>query len=224
VETRTASAGELFDRSPVTVGKLLDRLPVKSKRAESRVVPDNTTFDNPPAERKKTRRLITRGEKKAQDLLKITVEEKDWLISSDESESSYKDFDTNDFVVPDKDEESKFSLAKNDLGEWDSDSDNLSTTLPRRSPSPSGPRRVQRRVLSSSRDPSKKELTRTKTNQDNPVTSPRKGPEKRNVPKEPTVRKAKIAAKGKLEDAFEKLKMYVFLLTCISSVSCGRSY
>ncbi|KAI3325352.1 hypothetical protein HD806DRAFT_490108 [Xylariaceae sp. AK1471] len=195
------------EASTASAGELLDRFPVKVTRDESRVVSRGTKFDSPAEERKRTRRLISRGEKKALDL-KVTEKEKDWLASSDESESDSKDYDNND-PMPSQDEDSEFTIAGNsDIEKWDSDSDNQSTTLPRRSQSPSGPRRMQRRVLSSSNDPSKKQPARSKPIQDNPVTSPKKRPEKQKVPKESTLRKSKVAPKGNLEDVFEKLKIF----------------
>ncbi|KAI0542491.1 hypothetical protein GGR58DRAFT_452567 [Xylaria digitata] len=183
-ETSTASAEEM-----------IDHLPVKTKRAGSRVMSGNTVFDSPPEEQKRTRRLISRGAKKALEL-KIAKEEKDFPALSDESESDIRDNRKNNLLLPSEDEESDFIV------EGDSDSDDISMPSPQRSQSPSGPRRMQRRVLSSSRKP-----TWMKPIEDEPITSPKKRAEKQNIPKELTTRKPKGATRENLEDVFEKLKI-----------------
>ncbi|KAJ2991832.1 hypothetical protein NUW58_g2376 [Xylaria curta] len=182
-------------------GNLLDRLPATTKRGECRVVSSGTVFDSPPKERKTTRRLITRGEKKALDS-KSTQKVEIRAESSDESESETESYDENDDSLSDQDDGSDFLLG------GDSDSDDLSMTPPSRSQSPSGPRRMQRRVLHPPNVTIKKEPTRTNPKMDDPITSPRKQPEKRNVPKVSTTKQLKAAPKGKLEDAFEKLKIF----------------
>lgn len=202
------------DIGAISAGELLDRLPMKAKHTGSRAVSGSTVFDSPPKEQKKTRRLITRGEKKALSA-KIVRREEDWATSSDKSGSDNEDYGKNDIALPVEDEESDFIFG------GDSDSDELSMTPPQRSQSPSGPRRMQRRVLSSSRDPIKKELMQAKSTRDNTITSPKKQPEKRDAPKASITRQLKSAPKGNLEDVFEKLKMCVFLL---GTRSCGRSY
>ncbi|KAI0189583.1 SprT-like family-domain-containing protein [Xylaria flabelliformis] len=192
------------EASATSPGELLDRLPARSKRAESRTVSGSTIFDSPPKEQKRTRRLISRGEKKALSS-KLTPKEEDWIVSSDESGS---DDGSDNISLPVENDESDFSLG------GDSDSDE--TTPPQRSQSPSGPRRMQRRVLSSSRDLIKKDIkkepTRTKPTGEprkgNTTTSPKKQPEKRNAPKVSTTRQLKAAPKGNLEDVFEKLKIF----------------
>ncbi|KAI1749022.1 hypothetical protein F4782DRAFT_514872 [Xylaria castorea] len=186
---------ERRDASAVLAGELLDQLPAGIKHNESRTVSGSTMFDSPPKEQTRTRRLISRGEKKALDS-KIIQKEEDWIVSSDESDNS-----NDDIALPVEDEESDFSLG------GDSDSDELSMTPPHRSQSPSGPRRMQRRVLSSSRDPTKKEPTQIKPTTGN-TTSPKKQPEKRNAPRATTTRRLKAAPKGNLEDVFEKLKIF----------------
>ncbi|GAP85208.2 putative hmg box-containing protein [Rosellinia necatrix] len=189
-ETRTSLAGEL-----------LDRLPVKSKHAGSRVVTGGVKPDSPPPEEpKRTRRLISRGEKKALEQ-KAARKELDWIVSSDESESEDEDDSEDDIPLPSEDEESDFILER------DSDSDNLSMSPPQRSPSPIGPRRVQRRILSSSTDPSKKDPAWAKPIQDDPITKPKKRSEKQSIPKVLATR-VKTGRKGNLEDAFEKLKIF----------------
>ncbi|TRX95912.1 hypothetical protein FHL15_003054 [Xylaria flabelliformis] len=190
-------------------GELLDRLPARSKRTESRTVSGSTIFDSPPKEQKRTRRLISRGEKKALSS-KLTLKEEDWIVSSDESGSDDEKSGSDNMSLPVENDESDFSLGV------DSDSDELSTTPPQRSQSPSGPRRMQRRVLSSSRDLIKKDIkkepTRTKPTGEprrgNTTTSPKKQSEKRNAPKVSTTRQLKAAPKGNLEDVFEKLKIF----------------
>ncbi|KAI1147496.1 hypothetical protein F4825DRAFT_437189 [Nemania diffusa] len=173
-------------------GELLDRLPVKAKHAES----------SPPEEPKRTRRLITRGEKKALDS-KIAQKKKESIESSDESGSDTEDSDKDDISLPSEDEESDFILG------GDSDSDGLSMTPPQRPQSPARPRRMQRRVLSSSRDPSKKEPAWTRSTQDDSIKSPRKRAEKQSVPKVSTTRQLKAPPKGDdLGEVFEKLKIF----------------
>ncbi|KAI0097469.1 hypothetical protein GGR51DRAFT_541105 [Nemania sp. FL0031] len=192
------------DTGAIMAGELLDRLPVKAKRAESRVVLGGTMFDSPPQERKPTRRLISRGEKNA-SISKTNPKDKDSTASeSDECESdteSYCEKDDN-IPFPSEDDESDFILG------GDSDSDDLSMSPPQRSQSPSVPRRMQRRVLSSSREPSKKEPTWAKPIQDDGIKSPKKRAEKQNAPKVSTTRQLKVSVKGNLEDAFEKLKIF----------------
>ncbi|KAI0906961.1 hypothetical protein F4823DRAFT_49628 [Ustulina deusta] len=173
--------------STASAGELIDRLPVKIKRAECRIIPSSTVFDSPLEERKRTRRLISRGEKKAIDL-KTARTETDLLASEEDSESDAGSYS--------KDDESDFVLR------GDSESDDLSIPSPHSPQSPSGPRRMQRRVLSSSREP-----TWAKPRQDESMTSPKKQREKQNIAKEPTTRKSKAAPKGNLEDFFEKLKI-----------------
>ncbi|KAI0543644.1 hypothetical protein F4679DRAFT_567902 [Xylaria curta] len=193
------------DVSATSPGELLDRLPARTKRSESRTVSGSTIFDSPPKEQKRPRRLITRGEKKAL-CSKTTQKEDDWIVSSDESGSDDEKYGSDNIYSHVEDEESDFSLGDG------SGSDELSTTPPQRSQSPSGPRRMQRRVLSSSRDPIKKEIkkepTRTKPTRSNTITSPKKQPEKQNAPKVSTTRQLKAAPKGNLEDVFEKLKIF----------------
>ncbi|TGJ79314.1 hypothetical protein E0Z10_g9457, partial [Xylaria hypoxylon] len=186
---------EREETSAASAGELIDHLPVKTRRAESRVISGGTAFDSPPKEQKRTRRLISRGAKKALDL-KIFQKHKDSLASSDESESDVQDYAKDDILLSSEDEESDFILR------GDSDSDDLSMPSPQRSQSPSGPRRMQRRVLSSSKKPAW-----TKPIQDEPTASPKKRSEKQNIPKEPTKRKPKVAPKENLEDVFEKLKI-----------------
>ncbi|KAI1424259.1 hypothetical protein F5Y12DRAFT_752979 [Xylaria sp. FL1777] len=175
------------DTGAASPGELIDRLPAKTQRAECRVVSGSTVFDSPPEERKRTRRLISRGEKKAIDL-KITLKEKTPLTSSGESES-----DTDSCS---KDEESDFVLGA------ESESDDLSIPSPQRSQSPSGPRRMQRRVLSSSRKPAW-----MKSRPDESMASPKKQREQPDIARTLTTRKSKAAPKGNLEDFFEKLKI-----------------
>ncbi|KAI1739068.1 hypothetical protein F4680DRAFT_423786 [Xylaria scruposa] len=193
------------DASAASPRELLDRLPARIKRTESRTVSGSTIFDSPPKEQKKTRRLISRGEKKALSS-KITKKEDDWIVSSDESGSDDEKYGSDNIYSHVEDEESDFSLGDG------SGSDKLSITPPQRSQSPSGPRRMQRRVLSSSRDPIKKEIkkepTRTKPTRGNTITSPKKQPEKQKAPKVSTTRQLKAAPKGNLEDVFEKLKIF----------------
>ncbi|KAI0423976.1 hypothetical protein F5Y09DRAFT_325667 [Xylaria sp. FL1042] len=171
----------------VSAGEFIDRQPVKTKRAENRVVSSGTVFDGPPEERKRTRRLISRGEKKAIEL-KIAQREEASLVSSDESES--------DAGSGSQYEESDFVLGGH------SGPDDLSIPSPQSSKSLSGPRRMQRRVLSSSRKPAW-----MKPILDEPITSPKKQREKQDIIREPTTRKSKAAPKGNLEDFFEKLKI-----------------
>ncbi|KAI1275013.1 hypothetical protein F5Y07DRAFT_189647 [Xylaria sp. FL0933] len=175
------------DAGTISAGELIDRLPVKTKCAEFRAVSSGTVFDSPPEERKRTRRLISRGEKKALEL-KISEREKISLTSSDESESDAGSCNT--------DEEPDF------IPEGDSDSDDLLIPSPRLSQSPSGPRRVQRRVLSSSRKPAL-----MKPVQDELLTSPKKQREKQNIVKESATRRLKTGPKGNLEDFFKQLKI-----------------
>jgi hypothetical protein len=199
------------EASAASAGELLDRFPVKAKHVESRVVSGATTFDSPPEERKKTRRLISRGEKKAQEL-EVILKEKDWLASSDESGSDTKDYGKNQILMPSNDEDSEFMIENSEIENWDSDSDGLSATPPRRSQSPSGRVRRQRRLLTSSNDSSKTEPARTKSIGDDPATDPKKRPEKQKVSKQLTTKKTKKVPKGNLEDVFEKLKMFVLQL------------
>ncbi|RYC56657.1 hypothetical protein CHU98_g9551 [Xylaria longipes] len=189
-----------IDASASSAGELLDRLPVKAKHTESRAVSGSTMFDSPPKEQKRTRRLISRGEKKSLSS-KIIQKEDDWIASSDESDSDNESYGKNDIALPIEDD-SDFILG------GDSDSAEHSMAPPQRSQSPSGPRRMQRRVLSSSRDPTKKEPTRAKSTRDNTVPSPKKQPERRDAQKVLTTRQLKAAPKGNLEDVFEKLKIF----------------
>ncbi|KAI1122051.1 hypothetical protein F5Y10DRAFT_254991 [Nemania abortiva] len=191
------------ETSTFMAGELLDRLPVKAKHTASRVVSGGTVFDSPPEERKRTRRLISRGEKKALSL-KTTLGENDAVTSeSDECESDAGIYgEDNGIPLPSEDEESDFILS------GDPDCDDLSMTPPQRSQSPLGPRRMQRRVLSSSRDTNKKEPTWMKAIQDDPIKNPKKKAEKQNAPKISTTRQLRVAPKANLEDAFEKLKIF----------------
>ncbi|KAI0443052.1 hypothetical protein F4803DRAFT_516667 [Xylaria telfairii] len=190
------------DTSAISVGELLDRLPMKAKHTGSRAVSGSTVFDSPPKEQKRTRRLITRGEKKALST-KTAQKEEDWATPSNEWGLNNKNYSKNDIALPVSDEEeSDFILRR------DSDSDELSMTPPQRSQSPSGPRRMQRRVLSSSRDLTKKELTQAKSTRDDAIINPKKQSEKRNAPKASITRQLKPAPKENLEDAFEKLKIF----------------
>ncbi|KAI0418187.1 hypothetical protein F5X98DRAFT_363238 [Xylaria grammica] len=183
-ETAAASAEELTDH-----------LPAKSKRAASRVVSSRTVFDSPPKEQTRSRRLISRGAKKALDP-KLSEKRRNSIAFSDVSEFDAEVRGKHDILRLSADEESDFILR------GDSDSDDLSIPSPHRSQSPSGPRRMQRRVLSSTRKP-----TWMKPVQDEPTTSPKKRPEKQKTLKEPTTRKPKVAPKEDLEDVFEKLKI-----------------
>ncbi|KAI0404085.1 hypothetical protein F4802DRAFT_264074 [Xylaria palmicola] len=183
-------------------GELLDRLPVKAKRVESRAVSSVTAPDSPPAEQKRTRRLISRGEKKALEL-KVSLEEESEVESSDESELDTESCDSSDVSLPSgEDEESDF------ISGGGSDSDDLSMPPPQRSRSPVAPRRIRRRVLSSISDPAKKEPAKAKTVCDDSITSPRKQPAKQNPPKVSTTGQLKVPPKKKLEDVFEKLKIF----------------
>jgi hypothetical protein len=208
----TGSKASSRDSSMMTTSTfasdILDRLPAKAKRAESRLASGATMFDSPPQERKKTRRLISRGEKKAQEL-KVVESERNWLVSDDdESETSSKDRTRkHKKLLPSrtKDDDSEFILGKfGETGKWDSDSDDLSGPAPGRSQSPSAPRRLQRRVLSSSNDPPKN-FTQSKIIPNDPERSPKKRPVKQTTEAKP----AKVEDNASLEDALEKLKMYV---------------
>ncbi|KAI1294114.1 hypothetical protein F5Y03DRAFT_373426 [Xylaria venustula] len=175
------------DTGTASAGNLIDRLPVKTKRAENRTISGDTKFDNPPVEQKRTRRLISRQEKKALEV-KVIEKEKASLTSSDESESdaeSYSQDEQSDFIV-----------------EGDSESDDLSIPSPQPLQSTGGPRRMQRRVLSSSNKSSF-----TDPIQDDPTTSPKKRREKQITARELTTSKPKAASKKNLEDFFEKLKI-----------------
>lgn len=204
-----AAAAEVNTGSTASAGELLDRFPVKAKRIESLGLFGDAGIENSGSleERKKPRRLISRGEKKALDS-KVVLKREDWPISSDESGKD------NDVLVPSDDDDSDFVVPDEvEVEKWDSgsDSDDLSLTPPRRSQSPSGPRRIPRRALTLFNDLVKKEPVRTKLLRDDPVaTSPKKRAEKPKMTKEPVTRKPKAAPKGNLEDVFEKLKMYVF--------------
>jgi len=208
----TGSKASSRDTSMMTTSTfasdLLDRLPVKAKRAESRLVSGATMFDSPPQERKKTRRLISRGEKKAQEL-KVVESERNWLVSDDDAaETNSKDTTKkHKKLLPSrtKDDDSEFILGKfRETGKWDSDSDDLSGAPPGRSQSPSAPRRLQKRVLSSSNEPSKN-FTQSKIIPDDPEKSPKKRPVKQPIEAKP----AKAQDNASLEDALEKLRMYV---------------
>ncbi|KAJ3578782.1 hypothetical protein NPX13_g1783 [Xylaria arbuscula] len=167
--------------------RVMGRLPAKTKKVESRVVTSSTVFDNSPEEPKKTRRLISRGEKKALEL-RVVQKELDSLLSSDGPESdaaSCSQDDDSDFIV-----------------RGDSESEESSPPSPRRSQSPSGPRRLQRRVLSSSREPAW-----MKPRVDEPRTLSGGQQERRNITKKPATRKVKPAPKGDLEDFFKELKI-----------------
>ncbi|KAI0969057.1 hypothetical protein F4678DRAFT_178803 [Xylaria arbuscula] len=175
------------ETSIASAGDLIDRLPVKTKRAENRAVSSETKFNSPPEEQKKTRRLISRREKKALEV-KVTEKEKASSTSSDVSESDAESFS--------QDEQSDFIV------EEDSESDNLSIPSPQPLQSTDGPRRMQRRVLSSSN-----KSASTEPMQDGSITSPKKRREKQDITKEPTKSKPKGASKKNLEDFFEKLKI-----------------
>ncbi|KAI1117852.1 hypothetical protein F5Y14DRAFT_402233 [Nemania sp. NC0429] len=198
--SRTRS--ERQEAGTAMAGELLDRLPVKAKHAaKARVVPSGTMFDSPPKEQRRTRRLISRAERDALRK-KVTDEANDGMESSDGSGSVAEDYGNDDITVPSDDEESDFILR------GDSDSDDLSMTPPQRSQSPCGPRRLQRRALSSPRDPSKKEPAWAKPTQDDSIASPKKRAERRNVPTASTTRRSKAAPKADLEEVFEKLKIF----------------
>lgn len=192
-QTSTELASEKEETSSTSAAQVAGRLPAKTKAAESRVVTSSTVFNNSPEEPKKTRRLISRGEKKALEL-RVVQKELDSLLSSAESEldaASCSQDDDSDFIV-----------------RGDSESEDLSPPSPRRSESPSGPRRLQRRVLSSSREPA----AWMKPRQDEPKALSEDQQEKRDIAKKPSTRKAKPASKGDLEDFFKELKMCVYLL------------
>ncbi|KAI0205995.1 hypothetical protein F4808DRAFT_408547 [Astrocystis sublimbata] len=178
-------------------GEILDRLPAKAKHTSS----GSDMLDSPPKEQKKSRRLISRGEKKAL-IAKAALKEDEWIVPSDESDSDDVYDGKNDIPLSSEDEESDFILG------GDSDSDELSMTPPRRSQSPNGPRRMQRRMLSSSRDPVKKKTTVAVTNPDKKATGPSTQSETRTMPKRSTTGQTSAAAKSSLEDVFEKLKIF----------------
>ncbi|KAJ8123805.1 hypothetical protein ONZ43_g330 [Nemania bipapillata] len=85
-------------------GELLDRLPVKAKHAESRVASGATMAESPLEGPKRTRRLISRAEKKASDSKSIR-KKKERVTSSDESESGTEDYSEDDIPVPSEDED-----------------------------------------------------------------------------------------------------------------------
>ncbi|KAI1826603.1 hypothetical protein F4861DRAFT_67964 [Xylaria intraflava] len=186
-----------------STGDLFDHLPVKAKHFEPGHVPGATKFDSPPAERKRTKRLMSRGEMKA---LQLGIGHKETgkglFATSSESEQATTD-SRGKLGIRISDGDKSFDL---DLS-GDSDSD-LDVKPQRRPQTPTGPRRMQRRILSSSRDPIKKPPTWTKSIQDDPVKSTKKRREKQNAPKEPTAAEAKAPPKGNLEDVFEKLKIF----------------
>ncbi|KAI8627492.1 hypothetical protein F5Y19DRAFT_486737 [Xylariaceae sp. FL1651] len=195
------------ETSIASTSELVDFFPRKTKRVESRAVSGGTVFDSPPEERKKTgRRLISRGEKNRLGAIK---KEQEWLASSSESESGSKNNITKGIFGFSKEARSEFISAGNsETGNWGSDSDDLSKTPPQRSRSPNGPRRLQRRVLSSSRDPNMKELVPTRPIRGGPIISPKKRVEKSSTPDESTATKPMATSKGNLDGIFEKLRIF----------------
>ncbi|KAI0397525.1 hypothetical protein F5Y17DRAFT_454928 [Xylariaceae sp. FL0594] len=188
---------------------ILDRLPAKAKHTDSRLAPGATMFDSPPQERKKTRRLISRGEKKAQEL-KVVGSERNSLVSDDDvSETSRiarekKQKKKKLFPIRTRDEDPDFILGKFDetaISLSDSDDDVFGTAT-ERSQSPSAPRRLQRRVLSSS-GPTKN-FTRSKIVPDDLEKSPKK----RSVKQPMQVKPTKVADDASLEEALKKLKIF----------------
>ncbi|KAI2634573.1 hypothetical protein GGS21DRAFT_518432 [Xylaria nigripes] len=189
------------DTSNPSIGDLLDRFPVKAKPAEPRRVLSGTKFDSPPEERKRTRTWMSRGDMKTLQLNFGQKEKGDaGLELSSDSESADGKYGKLNIRIQDDDNDSDFILS------GDSDSD-LDLTPPRRAQSPTRPRRMQRRVLSSSRDPTKKPPAWTQSIQDDPVRSSKKWQEKLDARKESAPAKAKAAQKGNLEDVFDKLKI-----------------
>ncbi|KAI0505360.1 hypothetical protein F5B22DRAFT_627903 [Xylaria bambusicola] len=166
-------------------GGMMRRLPARTKITEARVMASSTVIDNPPEERK-TRRLISRGAMKAMDL-KVFEKEVDSLLTSDELESDAENWT--------EDEDSDFILRGDS-------SEALSISSQPRPRSPSSPRRLQRRVLSSSKTPAW-----AKSRQDESITLPKEQREKQTIAKKATTRKVKTAPRGDLEDFFKELKI-----------------
>ncbi|KAI1817023.1 hypothetical protein GGS20DRAFT_535034 [Poronia punctata] len=187
-------------------GDMLDRLPVKAKPA--------TMFDSPPPEERRggRRRLISWAEKKKAEFLTFR-EPKDLLLldSDDEFDGRNKSLAKKKSRAKDDDLDFLLDGVKN-IRKWDSDSDDdddeddddaLSISPARRQP-----RRLQKRVLSSTStaDPSKN-FTHRKAIPQDPEISPKKRAAKQQNVQAMEPAPAPAPEKG-LEDIFDKLKIF----------------
>ncbi|KAI1332214.1 hypothetical protein F5Y16DRAFT_169788 [Xylariaceae sp. FL0255] len=170
----------------------LDRLPVKPRAGAS-----VTMFDSPPAERKKAPTLLTQAQR--------AVTEK--LGALDESSASDSDKDQKTSFAP-----SVSLFSRNDGSTLISDkswgtedrsigSDDLFTTTP-------GPRRLQKRILSSSIRPGFKDTPFISSRKINFMTEPRKRLDKKGAVTVSGPLNSDSSATGGLEDVFEKLKIF----------------
>ncbi|KAK5625488.1 hypothetical protein RRF57_001204 [Xylaria bambusicola] len=174
------------DAGATSTGGMAPRLLANTKITEALIMTSSAVVDNPPEERKKTRRLISRGAMKAMDL-KVLEKEVDSLVTSDGSESDAESWT--------KDEDEDFILREDS-------SEDLPISSRPRPQSQSGPRRLQRRVFFSSRTPAW-----VKSRQNESTTSPNEQREKQITAKKSSTRKVEPAPREDLEDFFKELKI-----------------
>ncbi|CAJ2508840.1 Uu.00g138660.m01.CDS01 [Anthostomella pinea] len=207
--------GSAESSTVASTNDLLDRAPVKVRQTGSRTASSSIEHEDDIVveERKKPRRLITRGERKAMDQSSSKELAKAQIHVSESEEEGAIDDSKYDLGFS-EDGMSDFIISADEVGAEasDSESDIFLTPPKRRSRSPSETLRKPRRVLSPSKDPATTASKRTDPaiSLEKPSKPASKEHSNDNVPRDKasTAPKPARTNKGDLEDAFRKLQIF----------------